>query len=170
MEHHSMTAKPADARSQAGHQFRAFFDAPIAMILAILALVPSVANGSLTAWPGNNDNMLRLVQIRDLLAGQSWFDYSQYRMGPDGGFIMHWSRIVDLPNAAIILAVEDLTGSQPAGEMVAGIVWPTLPSGIVGIRDHPRSPCTGRCRGRFPGGSDRNIEPFLDWNLCSGRI
>ena len=48
---------------------------------------------------GDNDSLLRIVQVRDLIAGQGWFDLTQYRMGLDGGFVMHWSRIVDAPIA-----------------------------------------------------------------------
>ena len=61
---------------------------------------------------GDNDSLLRLVQIRDLIGGQGWFDLHQYRMGPDGGFVMHWSRLVDAPIAAIMLAVAAVTGSM----------------------------------------------------------
>ncbi len=101
-------------------------DVLIAALLAILALVPAIANGSIIDWSVNNDSMMRLVQIRDLLAGQAWFDYTQYRMGPEGGFVMHWSRIVDLPVAAIIVAVTALTGSVSGGELVAGVLWPSV--------------------------------------------
>lgn len=101
-------------------------DAFAAIMLAILALAPAAANGSLFIWPDSNDSMMRLVQVRDLLAGQGWYDYTQYRMGPDGGFVMHWSRIVDLPIAVLMVAVSALTGSTAAGELTSGIIWPTL--------------------------------------------
>ncbi len=29
----------------------------------------------------DNDDVMRLVQIRDLMAGQGWFDLTQYRLG-----------------------------------------------------------------------------------------
>ena len=61
---------------------------------------------------GDNDSLLRLVQIRDLIGGQGWFDLHQYRMGPEGGFVMHWSRLVDAPIAAIMLGVAAVTGSM----------------------------------------------------------
>ena len=35
---------------------------------------------------GDNDSLMRLVEVRDLVAGQGWFDLHQYRMGGDGGF------------------------------------------------------------------------------------
>lgn len=105
-------------------------DLMLAVLLALLALVPTIVNGSIVSWPDDNDSMMRIVQVRDLLAGQNWYDYTQYRMGPDGGFQMHWSRIVDLPLAAIIVISATLTGSMAIGELAAGIIWPTLLFGL----------------------------------------
>jgi hypothetical protein len=79
---------------------------------------------TLDASGNDNDSLLRLVQIRDLIGGQGWFDLHQYRMGPDGGFVMHWSRLVDAPIAAIMLAVAAMSGSMVLGETVALIAWP----------------------------------------------
>ena len=75
---------------------------------------------------GDNDSMLRLVEIRDLLAGQGWYDLHQYRMGLDGGFLMHWSRLIDAPIAAMILLASALGASAPLAEAIALIVWPFL--------------------------------------------
>ena len=46
-------------------------------------------SGSDTEGIPNSDDLLRLVEVRDLLAGQSWFDLTQYRLGLDGGTVMH---------------------------------------------------------------------------------
>ena len=52
------------------------------------------------------DDALRLVQVRDLIAGQGWWDVTQHRINPvGGGGLMHWSRIVDAPLALGILAL-----------------------------------------------------------------
>jgi hypothetical protein len=75
---------------------------------------------------GDNDSLMRLVQIRDWLGGQPWGDLTQYRMGPPGGFVMHWSRIVDVPVAAIMLVAGGMTGSAETGEHVAAVLWPAL--------------------------------------------
>lgn len=49
------------------------------------------------------DDYLRLVQVRDLMAGQNWFDISQYRINPAaGGGLIHWSRFVDVQIAALV--------------------------------------------------------------------
>ncbi|MCA1405676.1 hypothetical protein I6F26_05985 [Ensifer sp. IC3342] len=72
----------------------------------------------------DNDDAMRLVQVRDLLAGQSWFDLTQTRLGLDGT-LMHWSRLIDLPLAALISLFEPIAGAERA-EMIALAIWPLL--------------------------------------------
>lgn len=95
-------------------------------IAAMLVVAAVAAAGGFKGLAGtaDNDSLLRLVQVRDLIAGQGWFDLHQYRMGTGGGLLMHWSRLVDAPIAAIILAVTAVTGSQAMGETAALIAWP----------------------------------------------
>ena len=72
------------------------------------------------------DDELRLQQVRDLIAGQSWFDLHQYRVDAvDGGVLMHWSRLVDAPIAGLILALRPLLG-QAAAEQVTLLAIPAL--------------------------------------------
>lgn len=94
--------------------------------LAGLALNAWTGFGSLTNAGGDNDSLLQLVEVRDLLAGQGWFDMHQYRMGLEGGFVMHWSRLLDAPLALGIHAVSLLTGSMPLAEKIVQIAWPAL--------------------------------------------
>jgi hypothetical protein len=63
------------------------------------------------------DDALRLVQVRDLLAGQNWFDLVQHRLQPPEGLAMHWSRLIDAPIAAI---------SYVFGEQAMLFIWPSL--------------------------------------------
>ncbi|MGB3646172.1 MAG: GtrA family protein [Mesorhizobium sp.] len=97
----------------------------LSLLATLLALAINAATGfkSLNAI-GDNDSLLRLVEVRDLIAGQGWFDLYQYRMGPQGGLLMHWSRLVDAPIAAIVVAATALTGSVAAAETIARILWP----------------------------------------------
>lgn len=76
------------------------------------------------------DDALRLVQVRDFLAGQSWFDVSQHRINPPTGGPMHWSRLVDLPLAAIILLLRPLLG-QALAEGIACAIVPLLTLGAI---------------------------------------
>ncbi|MFC3098267.1 hypothetical protein [Alteraurantiacibacter palmitatis] len=71
------------------------------------------------------DDFLRLVQVRDLLAGQSWFDLTQHRINPPAGTLMHWSRLVDLPLAGVIVLLTPLIGAQSA-EQAAMVIVPAL--------------------------------------------
>jgi len=71
------------------------------------------------------DDSMRLVEVRDLLNGQSWFDLTQYRLGLDGGTLMHWSRLIDLPIASLILFFR-LFMSPENAEAAAALVWPPL--------------------------------------------
>lgn len=111
-----------------------FSPALLAAILAALCvLLVEGAQGfpGLDNARGDNDSLLRLVEVRDLLAGQGWFDLTQYRLGLEGGTPMHWSRLVDAPIAAIIWAVSSVTGSMQTGENVAVILWPVLNLGAA---------------------------------------
>lgn len=76
------------------------------------------------------DDALRLVQVRDLLGGQSWFDLHQYRINAPDGSLMHWSRLVDIPLALVIMLLTPLLG--PAGaESTALIIVPMLTLGLI---------------------------------------
>lgn len=71
------------------------------------------------------DDALRLLQVRDFLAGQSWFDVHQYRIAAPEGVAMHWSRLVDLPIAGMILLLRPLLGAAGA-EFVTVVAVPLL--------------------------------------------
>ena len=73
----------------------------------------------------DNDDVMRLVEVRDLLAGQGWFDLMQYRLGLEGGTLMHWSRLIDLPIANLIMLFS-LFMSPVMAEASALFVWPLL--------------------------------------------
>jgi len=73
----------------------------------------------------DNDDFLRLQQVRDFLGGQGWYDLIQHRMGVAPGADIHWSRLVDVPIAALI-AFFDLFTDTATAEVLALIVWPTL--------------------------------------------
>jgi hypothetical protein len=75
---------------------------------------------------GDTDDNLRISQVRALIAGQGWFDLRQYRLNPPVGANIHWSRLVDLPIAGIILALRPLVGGVIA-ERAAVAIAPMLP-------------------------------------------
>ena len=67
---------------------------------------------------------MRLVEVRDWINGQGWFDLFQHRLDPPGAS-MHWSRVVDVPLAALILLLRPLIGTHGA-EAVTLFLWPLL--------------------------------------------
>ncbi|WP_309611985.1 AcrB/AcrD/AcrF family protein [Sphingomonas sp.] len=75
---------------------------------------------------GDTDDNMRMSQVRALLAGQDWYDLRNYRMDPPAGANIHWSRIVDLPIAGLILAFRSFVGGADA-ERIAVAVAPLLP-------------------------------------------
>ncbi|MGD9811301.1 MAG: hypothetical protein AB7U35_08205 [Sphingobium sp.] len=75
---------------------------------------------------GDTDDNMRYLQVRDWLAGQGWFDLRQYRLDPPLGADIHWSRLVDLPIAALMLIFR-LFMSGGEADRWACAVAPLLP-------------------------------------------
>lgn len=106
------------SRSAAIH-WSAFAARPAAVLAAwglwcAITLALGAAQGFAIDGP---DNWMRLFEVRDLLAGQNWYDVTQYRIDPPHGASMHWSRLVDLPLAALALML---------GETAAAALVPLL--------------------------------------------
>ena len=122
----------------------------IALILwGAMSLVAIIAKwqaiGALDLW--DTDDAMRMAQVRDLLAGQGWWDLSQYRVNPaGGGVLMHWSRIVDAPLAAGILLLKPLFG-QAMAERIVITLWPPLLGAALSVA----------CVTGYRGLSDRRI-------------
>jgi hypothetical protein len=66
----------------------------------------------------DTDDALRYVEVHAFLNGQSWFDVSQHRVNPPFGGPMHWSRLVDLPIAALMAIFQPLVG-MPLSDRIA---------------------------------------------------
>lgn len=101
---------------------------------ALLAALLAVGLGVVWAWRDwtnlsalrlpDTDDVVRLQQVRDWLAGQRWGDLTQHRLGL-AGVPMHWSRLADLGPAALILAFAPSLGRHGA-EIAAVILWPPM--------------------------------------------
>ncbi|HEX7822413.1 MAG TPA: hypothetical protein VF463_17555 [Sphingobium sp.] len=75
---------------------------------------------------GDTDDNMRYLQVRDWLNGQSWWDLRQHRMNPPEGGNIHWSRLVDLPIAGLMIALKPLFGTVRGEQLALGIA-PLLP-------------------------------------------
>ncbi|WP_260482881.1 AcrB/AcrD/AcrF family protein [Sphingomicrobium flavum] len=78
----------------------------------------------------DTDDNLRLAQVRALLDGQGWYDLRQHRMLPPDGADIHWSRLVDLPIAGLILFF-GLFVEQARAELWAIAIAPLLPMAVT---------------------------------------
>ncbi|THF49055.1 hypothetical protein E6C51_13710 [Allorhizobium terrae] len=94
-----------------------------ALVIAIILVVRlSFAQDYVGA---DNDDAMRLVEVRDFLAGQGWFDMMQYRLGLLPGTLMHWSRLIDFP-IAVLIRLSSLMFPTQKAEAIALAIWPLL--------------------------------------------
>ncbi|BBF69111.1 hypothetical protein [Sphingomonas bisphenolicum] len=101
----------------------------LTLLIWIVTAVTMVA----TRWPAihwlvlsDTDDNIRYVQVKDWLAGQGWYDLRQYRLDPPGGANIHWSRLVDIPIAGLILFFRAFVDQGLADRLACGIA-PLLP-------------------------------------------
>ncbi len=107
----------------------AWFLKPNPVVLAVIWLFVVVHFVGRWATVGDvfndTDDAMRLVEVRDFLAGQGWFDLHQYRLDPPADRPMHWSRLVDVP-IALLIRLAELVVPAATAEKVALQLWPTL--------------------------------------------
>ncbi len=99
------------------------------------------------------DNAMRLVRIRDMLAGQGWFDNVQHRLNPPDGTPMHWAQWIDAAIAGPVALLKVFVGQQ-AAEVVMAFAWPL---GLLAVfmmlvvrvseRSARRTDCAGKLSG-----------------------
>ena len=96
---------------------------------ALAAIGAGRSEGGLGTLLQGPDDQMRMVQVGDWLDGQGWRDTVQRRLDPPEGVAMHWSRIADLPLAAVIAAARPFVGRNNA-EVTAAILVPPLLGGL----------------------------------------
>lgn len=90
-----------------------------------------ISRDAILSWKmGDPDDQMRILQVRDWVAGQSWWDITQYRMNAPAGGDMHWSRLVDLPLAFFIMLLTPVVG-QAIAEQVSASIVPLLTLGVA---------------------------------------
>lgn len=92
-------------------------------LAALVLVLRSISSGA--PLINDADDAMRLVEVRDFLAGQGWYDLVQHRLNTPFGASIHWSRLVDLPIAGLILAFTPLLGPTGA-ELAAAYVYPLV--------------------------------------------
>ena len=86
----------------------------------------AVRQGDVSALLRGPDDFMRLVQVVDWIDGQAWTDTVQRRLNPPAGVAMHWSRLADIPLAAVIRLSEPWFGRDGAIHLAALLVPPAL--------------------------------------------
>ena len=100
---------------------------PVALVWVLTAAAyaaRAISNAATTPLLLDTDDAMRLTEVRDFLGGQNLFDIVQHRLNPPYGAEMHWSRLIDLPEATILLLLRPFLG--PLAETVTAYVWPLL--------------------------------------------
>jgi len=73
----------------------------------------------------SNDDYMRMVEVRDWLGGQNWFDMHQYRLNPVDPLYSHWSRISDILIGGPIKLLTPIFGASTA-ELITVIAYPSI--------------------------------------------
>ncbi|NSZ15251.1 hypothetical protein [Agrobacterium vitis] len=92
-------------------------------LLVIVAICATTLPFAKDYVGADNDDAMRLIEVRDYLAGQGWFDMMQYRLGLAPGTLMHWSRLIDWPIATLI-RLAGIWFVPRTAEAVALAIWP----------------------------------------------
>lgn len=97
----------------------------VTFVLTAAAYVTrAITTGATTPLINDTDDAMRLVEVRDLLAGQGWYDLVQHRLNAPFGAEMHWSRLVDAPIAGLIGLLRLFLGDS--ADTAAAFIWPLL--------------------------------------------
>lgn len=102
-----------------------------AMAILVFHVLRRLPDPGLILMGAGGDDVMRLQQAPDWLAGQGWFDKQRYRVLLPEGISMHWSRHVDLGIAAFPVPASWVL-PLPQAELAAVILRPLL-LGVVMI-------------------------------------
>ncbi|MGV8954572.1 MAG: hypothetical protein ACOH2M_25975 [Cypionkella sp.] len=102
-----------------------WFAGLVALVVIILSMLIDAPHARDMLIKGDSDDIMRWMSVKDFLAGQSWFDMTQYRVEPPDGLSLHWSRYLDAAIAAVY-SVLALMLTPEAAERWTLIIWPNL--------------------------------------------
>src|SRR5665213_587902 len=94
------------------------------LLLGAIGIGKAIWMADSTPLIGDTDDAMRLTTVRDLLAGQSWWDHIQHRLNAPYGAEIHWSHLVDAAEGGLILLLKPFAGGM--AETIAVYVWPLL--------------------------------------------
>lgn len=112
--------------------------APIELLRAVplwawtlLAVAATTVLAVLAKGPGrafefiDSDDALRLIHVRELLAGAPWLEVTTKALGGTDGLVSHWSRLIDGP-LALLLGLLRLVLPDRVAQNAVVTIWPML--------------------------------------------
>jgi hypothetical protein len=93
-------------------------------LTALAFIVRALLTADTTPLILDTDDAMRLTQVHDFLNGQGWFDLVQHRLNTPWGGEIHWSRLVDVPEAALLAGLRPLFGAS--ADVALAYAWPLL--------------------------------------------
>jgi len=94
------------------------------LVFAAIGVGKAIWTSTSTPLIGDTDDAMRLTTVRDLLAGQNWWDHIQHRLNAPYGAEIHWSHLVDAAEGGVILLLKPFAGGM--AETIALYGWPLL--------------------------------------------
>jgi hypothetical protein len=95
----------------------------VALVVSFAIVLFDLADGAL--YFGDADDVLRALQIRELLRSGDWFDRTLPFISMPEPYVSPWSRLVDLPYAVLAKGLAPLVGDE-AGLKAAFLIWPPI--------------------------------------------
>ncbi len=99
------------------------------VLISAVFVVRAILAADISPLIADTDDAMRLVVIRDWLAGQNWYDHIQYRLNTPFGASIHWSRLIDVPVGGLIVLLTPFFGDS--APFAAAYVWPLLLLGVL---------------------------------------
>ena len=95
----------------------------VALLVAFAIVAFDLADGSL--YLGDIDDVLRALQVRELLRSGAWFDRTLPMIAMPEAYVSPWSRLVDLPYFVLAKGLSPFFGAE-TGLKAAFLVWPPI--------------------------------------------
>ncbi len=95
------------------------------LVAVVILVVRALYGRAGLPFFADTDDAMRMVMVRDFVAGQPWYDLTAHRLNTPFGAEIHWSRLVDLPLAALVMVWTPFVGADTA-LVAAGYCWPML--------------------------------------------
>jgi hypothetical protein len=99
--------------------------AAVFAVATIILVIRTLVGRAGMPFFADTDDAMRMVMVRDFINGQGWYDLAAHRLNTPWGAEIHWSRLIDLPLAILVLAFTPFLGADMA-LVAAGYAWPML--------------------------------------------